>query len=89
MRSHGLMQVIARVNCVFKDKPGGVVVDYLGIANQLKQALKDYTEGDKGQIGISQQEAIALMFEKYEVVTALFYGFDYSLLFTGTPALSV
>lgn len=86
MQSHGLMQAIARVNRVFKDKPGGLVVDYLGIADQLKQALKAYTEGDRGQTGIPQEEAVAIMLEKYEIVTNLFHGFDYSNFFNGTPA---
>jgi type I restriction enzyme R subunit len=86
MQGHGLMQAIARVNRVFKDKPGGLVVDYLGIADQLKQALAAYTEGDRGQTGIPQETAIAIMQEKYEIVTNLFHGFDYSLFFSGTPA---
>lgn len=85
MQGHGLMQAIARVNRVFKDKPGGLVVDYLGIADQLKQALAAYTEGDRGQTGIPQEAAIAIMQEKYEIVTDLFHGFDYSLFFNGTP----
>jgi len=85
MQGHGLMQAIARVNRVFKDKPGGLVVDYLGIADQLKQALAAYTEGDRGQTGIPQETAIAIMQEKYEIVTDLFHGFDYSLFFNGTP----
>ena len=79
------MQAIARVNRVFKDKPGGLVVDYLGIADQLKQALAAYTEADRGQTGIPQEEAVAIMQEKYEIVTNLFHGFDYSLFFDGTP----
>ncbi|MBE9014591.1 type I restriction endonuclease subunit R [Chroococcidiopsidales cyanobacterium LEGE 13417] len=86
MQGHGLMQAIARVNRVFKDKPGGLVVDYLGIADQLKQALAAYTEGDRGQTGIPQEAAIAIMQEKYEIVTNLFHGFDYSRFFNGTPA---
>lgn len=86
MRGHGLMQAIARVNRVFKDKPGGLVVDYLGIAYYLKQALADYTKGDQEQTGIPQEEAVALMLEKYEIVTALFHGFDYSKFFKGTAA---
>ena len=69
MRGHGLMQAIARVNRVFRDKPGGLVVDYLGLADQLKQALADYTEsGGKGETAIDQEEAVAVMLEKYEVV---------------------
>ncbi len=86
MRGHGLMQAIARVNRVFKDKPGGLVVDYLGIADQLKLALADYTEKDRGQAGIPQEEAVAILLEKYEIIQALFHGFDYSLYQTGTPA---
>ena len=86
MQGHGLMQAIARVNRVFKDKPGGLVVDYLGIADQLKQALAAYTEGDRGQTGIPQEAAIAIMQEKYEIVTNLFHSFDYFRFFNGTPA---
>jgi type I restriction enzyme R subunit len=79
MRGHGLMQAIARVNRVFKDKPGGLVVDYLGLAHELKQALATYTEsGGKGQTAIDQEEAVALMQEKYEICAAFFHGFDYS-----------
>lgn len=89
MRGHGLMQAIARVNRVFKDKPGGLVVDYLGIADQLKAALREYTAEDKGQTGIPQEEAIAVMLVKYETVTALLDGFDYGLFFTGTAAQRV
>ncbi len=79
MRGHGLMQAIARVNRVFKDKPGGLIVDYLGLAHELKQALATYTEsGGKGQTAINQEEAVALMQEKYEVCAAFFHGFDYT-----------
>lgn len=85
MRSHGLMQAIARVNRVFKDKPAGLVVDYLGIADELKKALSEYTEGDRKETGIPKEEAIALMLEKYEIVCELFQGFDYENFFTATP----
>jgi len=85
MRGHGLMQAIARVNRVFKDKPGGLVVDYLGIADELKKALAEYSEKDKKETGIPQEEAIALMLEKYEIVSALFHGFNYRDFFTATP----
>lgn len=85
MQGHGLMQAIARVNRVFKDKPGGLIVDYLGIADQLRKALANYTEQDRGEIGVPQEEAIALMQEKYEVVQQLFYKFDYSNAIKGTP----
>ncbi len=86
MRGHGLMQAIARVNRVFKDKPGGLVVDYLGIADELKKALADYTEGSRGETGIPQEKAVAIMLEKYEIVSAMFHGFDFSHFVTGTPA---
>src|SRR5262249_26244290 len=72
MRGHGLMQAIARVNRVFKDKPGGLVVDYLGLADELKQALATYTEsGGTGKTAIDQAEAVALMLEKYEICRGL------------------
>ena len=84
MRGHGLMQAIARVNRVFKDKPGGLVVDYLGLAQDLKQALATYTEsGGTGRTALDQDEAVAVMLEKYEVCCALFHGFDWSKWTTG------
>ena len=87
MRGHGLMQAIARVNRVFKDKPGGLVVDYLGLAHELKQALATYTEsGGTGQTSLDQSEAVAVMREKYEVCCDLFHGFDRSRWVAGTPA---
>lgn len=86
MRGHGLMQAIARVNRVFRDKPGGLVVDYLGLAEELKKALADYTEGSRRETGIPKEEAVAIMLEKYEVVSAMFSGFDHSKFFTVTPA---
>lgn len=86
MRRHGLMQTIARVNRVFKDKPGGLIVDYLGIADELKKALAEYTEsGGKGKPTFDQEEAVALMLEKYEIVSALFDKFDYKRFFTALP----
>jgi type I restriction enzyme R subunit len=86
MRGHGLMQAIARVNRVFKDKPGGLVVDYLGLADELKQALATYSEaGGTGETALDQAEAVALMLEKYEVCLGLFHGFDWSRWTTGTP----
>ena len=86
MRGHGLMQAIARVNRVFKDKPGGLVVDYLGLAQELKQALATYTEsGGTGRTALDQDEAVAVMLEKYEVCCGLFHGFDWSKWTTGTP----
>ena len=86
MRGHGLMQSIARVNRVFKDKPGGLVVDYLGLAQELRRALATYTEsGGTGQTALDQSEAVAVMLEKYEVCCGLFYGFDRSKWISGTP----
>jgi type I restriction enzyme R subunit len=79
MRGHGLMQAIARVNRVFRDKPGGLVVDYLGLADQLKRALSVYTEsGGQGRPSIDTAEAIAVMLEKYEVCCGMMHGFDWS-----------
>jgi type I restriction enzyme R subunit len=87
MHSHGLMQAIARVNRVFKDKPGGLVVDYLGLASELKHALAAYTEaGGKGKTVIDQNEAVALMKSKHEVCAAMFHSFDLSRWKTGTSA---
>ncbi|MCG3201554.1 MAG: hypothetical protein NFCOHLIN_01424 [Gammaproteobacteria bacterium] len=86
MRGHGLMQAIARVNRVFKDKPGGLVVDYLGLAHELKRALATYTEsGGTGRTALDQGEAVAVMLEKYEVCCGLFHGFDRAKWTTGTP----
>jgi type I restriction enzyme R subunit len=86
MRDHGIMQAIARVNRVFKDKPGGLVVDYLGLADELKSALITYTEaGGKGKMEIDQSEAVAAMLSKYEVCRGLFHGFDFSKWRSGTP----
>jgi len=87
MRGHGLMQAIARVNRVFKDKPGGLVVDYLGLADQLKQALATYTEsGGKGSPSIDTAKAIAVMQEKYDIACGILHGFDWSKWSTGTAA---
>jgi type I restriction enzyme R subunit len=86
MRGHGLMQAIARVNRVFKDKPGGLVVDYLGLADELRRALATYTEnGGTGKTAVDQAEAVALMLEKHEVCRGLFHGFDWSRWTTGRP----
>ena len=87
MRGHGLMQAIARVNRVFKDKPGGLVVDYLGLAHELRRALATYTEsGGTGKTALDQSEAVAVMLEKYEVCLGLFHGFDRSKWTSGTLA---
>ncbi len=85
MRGHGLMQTIARVNRVFRDKPGGLVVDYLGLAQELKAALATYTEsGGTGRTAVDQDEAVAVMLEKYEICCALFHGFDWSKWVAGS-----
>ncbi len=79
------MQAIARVNRVFKDKPGGLVVDYLGLADELRQALATYTEsGGTGQTAIDQARAVALMMEKVEICRGLFHGPDWSHWVDGT-----
>jgi type I restriction enzyme R subunit len=79
MRGHGLMQAIARVNRVFREKPGGLVVDYLGLAHELKQALAIYTEsGGTGETAVDQAEAVAGLLEKYEICCGLLYGFDWT-----------
>lgn len=86
MRGHGLMQAIARVNRVFKDKPGGLIVDYLGVAPDLKEALATYTEsGGKGKPTFNQEDAVNVLLEKYEILVNLFHGFNYKKFFTGTP----
>jgi len=85
MRGHGLMQSIARVNRVFRDKPGGLVVDYLGLADNLRKALATYTEsGGTGKTAINQEDAVALMLEKYEKCRDLFHGFDWSAWTSGS-----
>ena len=86
MRGHGLMQAIARVNRVFRDKPGGLIVDYLGLADQLRQALATYAEsGGTGKTSIDQAEAVAAMLEKYEICCGLLHGFDWSRWVSGKP----
>ena len=85
MRGHGLMQAIARVNRVFKGKDGGLVVDYIGVAQNLKTALGQYTESDQGQTGIDEDQAVAVMLERYESVVEAFHGFDYSAGIHGAP----
>lgn len=90
MKGHGLMQAIARVNRVFRDKPGGLVVDYLGLADSLRQAVGTYTEsGGKGDAKVDQEEAVALMLEKYEVCCQMFHGFDWSSWATGTASVKL
>jgi type I site-specific deoxyribonuclease, HsdR family len=87
MRGHGLMQAIARVNRVFRDKPGGLVVDYLGLADQLKHALATYTEsGGKGDAANDPKQAIAVMLEKHGIASDMLHGLDWGKWITGKPA---
>ena len=82
MKGHNLMQAIARVNRVYKDKPGGLVVDYLGIASDLKKALSFYSSaGGKGDPAVTQEQAVQQMLEKLEVVSQMFHGFEYKTFF--------
>ena len=79
MQGHGLMQAIARVNRVFRDKPGGLVVDYLGLADQLKQALSVYTEsGGQGSPAVDTAQAVAILQEKHEIACDLLHGLAWS-----------
>ena len=82
MKGHTLMQAIARVNRVYKDKPGGLVVDYLGIASDLKEALSFYSDsGGKGDPAVLQEQAVQVMLEKLEIVSQMFHGFPYEHYF--------
>lgn len=85
MQGHGLMQAIARVNRVFRDKPAGLVIDYIGIAQNLKSALSQYSRYDQKQTGIDESQAVTVMLEKYEIVRDMFHGFDYKRGLAGTP----
>ena len=85
MKGHGLMQAIARVNRVFRDKPAGLVVDYIGLAQNLKSALGQYSNNDRDQTGIDEAQAVAVLREKYEIVRDMFHGFDYKTGLSGTP----
>ena len=85
MQGHGLMQAIARVNRVFRDKPAGLIVDYIGIAQNLKSALQQYSKNDQENTGVDEEQAIAVMMEKYEVVRDMYHGFDYVSAMSGTP----
>jgi type I restriction enzyme R subunit len=87
LRGHTLMQAIARVNRVFRDKPGGLVVDYLGLADDLRKALATYTEsGGKGEAAVDQDEAVAVMLARFEVCRDMLHGFDYSAYLAGSAA---
>ena len=86
MQGHGLFQAITRVNRVFKDKPGGLVVDYLGLANDLRKAVETYTQsGGRGRPTFNQADAVEVMIEKYEICCDILHGFDWSKWTNGTP----
>jgi type I restriction enzyme, R subunit len=86
IQGHNLMQAIARVNRVFRDKPGGLIVDYVGLLYDLKYAMANYTRsGGRGSPADYKDEAVALMLEKYEIVQDIFYGFDYMRIFSASP----
>jgi type I restriction enzyme, R subunit len=84
MQGHGLMQAIARVNRVFRDKPAGLIVDYIGIAQNLKSALRQYSKNDQDNTGVDEAQAVAVMIEKYEVVRDMYHGLDYSSALNAT-----
>ncbi len=86
MKGHGLMQAIARVNRVFTGKPAGLVVDYIGLAADLKQALAHYSQGDQAQTGVDEREAVLAFLNALDVARGLFHGFDYSRVLGGTAA---
>lgn len=85
MQGHGLMQAIARVNRVFRDKPAGLIVDYIGIAQNLKSALQQYSKNDQENTGVDEAQATAVMMEKYEIVRDMYHGYDYVSAMNGTP----
>jgi len=85
MKGHTLMQAIARVNRVFRDKPGGLIVDYIGLADALRKAMHNYTDGGgRGEIQYDQAQAVAIMLEKIEICRGFFHGFDYSPYMKGS-----
>lgn len=85
LKGHNLMQAIARVNRVYKDKPGGLIVDYIGIADALKKALMSYTETDRQNTAIDTEEAVAELLKEYEIVRGILYGFNYKRFFSAKP----
>lgn len=85
MRGHGLMQAIARVNRVFRDKPGGLIVDYIGVYTKMRSALADYSPRDREKTGIDEEQAVAALKEWYERVAGVFHGFSYREALQGTP----
>ncbi|GAB6137467.1 type I restriction endonuclease subunit R [Halanaerobaculum tunisiense] len=85
LKGHNLMQAIARVNRVYKDKPGGLIVDYIGIADALKEALNHYTETDRKNTAIDTEEAVAELLKEYEIVCDILHDFDYKRFFEAKP----
>lgn len=85
MKGHGLMQAIARVNRVFRDKPAGLIVDYIGIAQNLKSALQQYSKNDQKNTGVDKAQAVRVLMEKYEVVRDMYHGFEYRTALSGAP----
>src|SRR5690606_20753347 len=85
MQGHGLLQAIARVNRRFKDKPSGLVVDYLGLADQLRKAISNYGGEQSDKPGVPVEVALTVLHEKFEVVRDLFHGFDYTGYFSLKP----
>lgn len=86
MKGHGLMQAIARVNRVFKNKPAGLIVDYIGIASELKNALSHYSQNDQKQTGIDEAAAVGAFFDALDIARAQFHGFDYLHILSAPPA---
>ena len=86
MQRHNLMQAIARVNRVFKDKQGGLIVDYIGIAENQKKALAQYTESDKQNTWVDTEVAVQVLLEKHDLIKELLHGHNYSKFFTGKPS---
>ena len=84
MKGHTLMQAIARVNRVFEDKEGGLIVDYVGIGYDLKEALAHYSKGDRETAGVDQDKAVKILLTQYEIIKNMFNGFDYKRAFDGT-----
>lgn len=85
MRGHGLMQAIARVNRVFRDKPGGLIVDYIGVYQNMRSALADYSRSDRHKTGIDEEQAVAALKEWHERVAGLFHGFEYHAALQAKP----
>jgi type I restriction enzyme R subunit len=85
LKGHTLMQAIARVNRVYRDKPGGLIVDFIGIADALKKALNSYTESDRKQTAIDTEEVVKELLKEYEIIKDLFYQFDYKRFFEAKP----